>query len=217
MFDVFIFDLDGTLTDSKDGIINCVKYALEFYGIEEHDEEVLLRFIGPPLYDSFTGVYGFSHERALEAVNKYRERFSTVGLFENALISGAEEVLSYLKKSGKTVVLATSKPIVYAKRIIEEFGISEFFDFALGAELNGDMSRKEDLIGEALKRAEVGDLSKAVMIGDRSYDIAGAKKCKIASVGLRSGYAESGELEKAGADFIFENLHEMRKFFENNA
>lgn len=217
MFDVILFDLDGTLTDSKEGIINCVKYALKPYGIEENDMSVLLRFIGPPLYDMFAETYGFSHERANEAVAKYRERFSDVGLFENALIDGAAELLEYLRKKGKTLVLATSKPIVFAERIIENFGIAKYFDYAVGAELDGTLGHKEDVIREALKRAGATDLSRAVIIGDRNYDILGAKKCGISSIGVRCGYAENGELEDAGADYIFDNLAEVKDFFEKYA
>lgn len=117
MFDVILFDLDGTLTDSKEGIINCVKYALKSYGIEENDMSVLLRFIGPPLYDMFAETYGFSHERANEAVAKYRERFSDVGLFENALIDGAAELLEYLRKKAKPSCLQPQSPLFLRKEL----------------------------------------------------------------------------------------------------
>lgn len=212
MFDFILFDLDGTLTDSKEGIINCVRYALESFGIHEEDMAVLLRFIGPPLADMFKETYGFTDEQTLAVVAKYRERYSTVGLFENSLIDGAEELLSALHKSGKRLVLATSKPFVFAERIIKEFGIDKYFDYAVGAELDGTLGRKDEVIQEVLRRAEIADLSKAVMVGDRKHDILGAKKCKIASVGVRCGYAEENELEQAGADYICENLAELKDF-----
>ena len=216
MFELILFDLDGTLTDPKDGITNCVKYALEYFGIYEQDMETLLRFIGPPLYDSFRGIYGFSHNDAKLAVEKYRERFSTVGLFENSVLPGAIEMLKKLKDSGKTLALATSKPYVYAKRIIEKFQMAEYFDYAVGAELDGTRNYKDEVIREVLNQAKPSDLSRVVMIGDRLHDIEGAKKCNIASIGVRCGYAKENELEDAGADFIFENLYDTMDFLLNN-
>lgn len=217
MFDLILFDLDGTLTEPKQGITNCVKYALAHFGIEEEDEKKLLSFIGPPLVDSFKELYGFSEEDALLAVEKYRERFSTIGLFENDVIDGAKELLAYLKKSGKIIALATSKPQVFAMQITEHFGLSEYFDIQVGAELDGTRNYKHEVISEVLKQAGCKDLSKVVIVGDRKHDIQGAKKCNISSIGVKCGYAEENELEEAGADFIFENLYETLNFFENNA
>ncbi len=212
MFDLILFDLDGTLTDPKEGITNCVRYALESFGIHEEDMSVLLRFIGPPLADMFMEAYGFSKEKALTAVEKYRERFRDVGLFENSLLDGAEELLSALCSDGKKLALATSKPFVFAKRIIEKYGIDKYFDYAVGAELDGTRGYKDEVIREVLHVSGVEDLSKVVMVGDRKQDIHGAKKCGIASIGVRCGYAEENELEQAGADYIFENLAELQKF-----
>lgn len=217
MFDFILFDLDGTLTDPKDGITNCVKYALESFGIHENDMKKLLTFIGPPLYDSFRELYGFSHDDANRAVEKYRERFSTIGLFENDILDGATEMLNSLKTNGKTLALATSKPYIFAKRIIEKFGMAEYFDYVVGAELDGSRNYKDEVIREVLSQADYGDLSKIVMVGDRKQDIIGAKKCGIASIGVRCGYAEDNELEDAGADFICENLYQLTDFLLNNS
>ena len=161
-------------------------------------------------------LYGFSRDDANLAVEKYRERFSTIGLFENSVIEGTQELLSYLKNSGKRIALATSKPEVFAKRITEKYNLSEYFDFQVGAELDGTRNYKDEVICEVLKKASQEDLSKVVMIGDRKQDIFGAKKCDIASIGVKCGYAEENELEDAGADFIFENLDEILDFFKNN-
>lgn len=217
MFELILFDLDGTLTDPKEGITNCVKYALEHFGIEENDEAVLLKFIGPPLYDSFRGIYGLSHDDANLAVAKYRERFSTIGLFENSILDGAINILKVIKANGKKLALATSKPFVYAERIIKKFEMWEYFDYIVGAELDGTRNYKDEVILEVLKQANVSDLSTVVMIGDREHDIIGAKKCNIASIGVKCGYAEDNELENAGADFIFENLHELADFLTKTA
>ncbi|MBR5809238.1 MAG: HAD hydrolase-like protein [Clostridia bacterium] len=215
MFDLILFDLDGTLTDPKEGITNCVKYALEHFGIEENDEATLLSFIGPPLYDSFRGLYGFSHEDANLAVEKYRERFSVTGLFENRVLDGAEEILKALKEAGKTLALATSKPLVFAERIVDHYGLSKYLDFIVGADLKGGINYKDEVINEVLRIAKPDDLSKVVIIGDRKHDVLGAKKCNISSIGVKCGYAEENELEDAGADFIFKNLAEVQDFLLN--
>lgn len=212
MYKLIIFDLDGTLTDSKEGIINCVKYALESFGITENDEKKLYKFIGPPLYDSFMGIYGFSHIDAVTAVEKYRERYTDIGILENSIYPDAVKSLELLKRHNKTLALATSKPLVFAKRIIAHFGISDFLNYVVGAELDGSFGYKDEVIQAVLRLAKGINLSETVMIGDRENDITGAKKCGISSIGLRSGYAAKNELENAGADFIFENLSEAAKF-----
>ena len=214
MFELILFDLDGTLTDPKEGITNCVKYALLDAGIEENDMSVLLKFIGPPLYDSFRALYGMNDREANAAVAKYRERFSDVGLFENSVLDGAPELLAQLKNSGKKLALATSKPYVFAKRILERYDLIKYFDYVVGAELDGTRNYKDEVIAEVLKQSGNPDLSKVVMIGDRKHDILGAKKCSIASIGVKCGYAEENELENAGADYIFENLYDLARFFE---
>ncbi len=216
MFDLCLFDLDGTLTDPKEGITNCVKYALEYFGIDEKDEATLLRFIGPPLYDSFRGIYGFSDAAAKKAVEKYRERFSPIGIYENTVLDGACTMLKELKEKGKTLALATSKPYVFAEKILEKYDMSKYFDYAVGSELDGTRNYKDEVITEVFRMAKPSDLSRVVMIGDRKQDIIGAKKCGIASIGVRCGYAEEDELEDAGADFIFANLYELTDFLLNN-
>lgn len=217
MFELILFDLDGTLTDSGEGITNCVSYALESFGITENDEKKLKKFIGPPLYDSFRALYGFSHSDALSAVEKYRERFSVKGIYENRLYDGTEAALSELKSAGKRLALATSKPYAYAERILKHFNIYDYFDYAVGAELDGRRGYKDEVIREVLGAADAKDLSLVIMVGDRDSDIIGAKKCGISSAGLRCGFAEPGELEKAGADYIFDDLTGFKDFLlENN-
>ena len=217
MFELILFDLDGTLTDSKEGITNCVRYALESFGITETDEQKLIKFIGPPLYDSFRALYGFSHNDAVFAVEKYRERFSVKGIYENRVYDGTENALSELKGVGKRLALATSKPYAYAERILKHFNIFDYFDYAVGAELDGKRGYKDEVISEVLSIAGAKDLSRIIMVGDRENDILGAKKCGIASAGLRCGFAEPGELEKAGADFVFDDIIGFKDFIlENN-
>ncbi len=215
MFELILFDLDGTLTDPKDGITNCVKYALKSFGITEKDENKLLKFIGPPLYDSFRNLYGFSEKDANFAVEKYRERFSDIGIFENRIFPDTKNTLKRLKNAGKKIALATSKPYVFAERILKHFEIFNLFDYRVGAELDGRRGYKDEVIREVLRLAAPCVLSEVIMVGDRKNDILGAKKCGIKSIGLRCGYAEPDELENAGADYIFDNLKDIADFILN--
>ncbi len=221
-----LFDLDGTLTDPKEGITKCVQYALADFGIIEPDLDNLTCFIGPPLLQSFMGYYGFSEEEAERAVAKYRERFSTIGLFENSVFDGVHEMLEKLKASGKVICLATSKPEVYAKRIIEKYGVYKYFDIIVGSELDGRRTNKAEVIEEVLRQITVkaendaatvkakpiGNIrEKAIMVGDRHHDIDGAKACSMESIGVRFGYAGPGELEEAGATYIVDTVKDLEE------
>ncbi len=209
-----LFDLDGTLTDSGEGIKNCVKYALEKIVEPIPDKSVLLRFIGPPLIDSFREFCHLSQERASLAVEKYRERYKDTGIFENCVYDGVTKMLSGLKSSGKTLLLATAKPIVFAERIMVHFDLAKYFDGLYGAELEPPYNNKIAVMRLALEKGGVDDLSTAVMVGDRSQDILGAKVVGIDSIGVRYGYAEKGELETAGADFICATPDEVLKLLK---
>ena len=211
MYRILMFDLDGTLTDPKEGITKSFQYALECCGIKE-DLENLNRVIGPPLIDSFMEFYSFDREKGMYAVEKYRERFSKTGIHENALYPGIKELLRDLKKIGKTVALATSKPIIFAEQILEEFKIGEYFDVKVGSELDGRLSYKNEVIGEVLRRLGNPPKDSALMIGDRKQDIEGAKALGVHSLGVRFGYAEKGELERAGADYILDSVEDVRSF-----
>ena len=211
MYDILLFDLDGTLTDPKEGITKSFQYALRCCGIEEELDN-LNRVVGPPLIDSFQEFYGFDRERGLFAVEKYRERFASVGIHENALYPGTADMLRALKAAGRTVALATSKPIVFASQILDEFGIAEYFDVAVGSELDGTRNYKIEVIREVFRLLHFPDKARCLMIGDRKQDILGAKEFGIASVGVRFGYAEPGELEEAGAGFLVDSMEELREF-----
>ena len=212
-FQYILFDLDGTLTDPKEGITKSVQYALEHFGIREPDLDRLTCFIGPPLVDSFMEFYGFSREQAREAQAWYRKRFEAQGLFENRLLPGVPELLSHLKEAGKVVALATSKPEVFAVRILERYGIRPYFDVAAGCGLDGSLGTKAQVIEEVFRRLALPReaRSQAIMVGDRKHDIAGAKACGIASVGVGLGYAAEGELEAAGADYLAGTVEELER------
>ncbi len=197
-----LFDLDGTLTDPKEGITKSVQYALKKFGIEA-DCDDLLCFIGPPLEDSFVEYYGFEREKAKLAVDYYRERFGTIGLFENSVIDGIPEVLKQLKDRNMVLAVATSKPTVFATQICDKYDLSKYFDVILGSELDGTRVKKHEVIEDVLQMLHC-PLEEAIMVGDRKHDIIGAKAVGIKSIGVEFGYAEEGELKEVGADFIID-------------
>lgn len=205
---VILFDLDGTLTDSGPGIMNSARYALEKLGVRPTEEE-LHSFIGPPLHLSFQNTYGFSEEKSFEGVRLYREYYAEKGIFENELYPGVDRLLQKLKDSGKSLILATSKAEFYAKKVMDHFRLTGYFDFMAGSEMDGSRSDKAEVIAYALEGAGVADKASALMIGDRSHDIIGAKKNGLDSVGVLYGYGDRPELEEAGADAIAATVEEL--------
>lgn len=206
-----MFDLDGTLTEPYEGITKSFQYALKAYGIDVKQSD-LLPVIGPPLIDSFCSMFGFDEKTGWEAVRKYRERFEDVGWRENSLIDGVPDMLDALKRQGKKIALATSKPFVFADKIIKEYKIDKYFDVAVGAELNGEKGTKKEIITKTLKKLNCSRPGLAVMVGDRRYDIEGARQCGTAAIGVRVGYAEKDELEKAGAEYIADTIADLKNF-----
>lgn len=204
------FDLDGTLTESGEGITNCVKYALEKFGIKENNIENLKKFIGPPLVDSFMNFYGFSETKAREAMKIYRERFGTIGLFENAVYKGIPEVLQKLKDSGKKLYVATSKPEIYVPRILEHFDLAKYFEFAGGSDIEETRSNKALVIDFVIKQNHLeNEKSNIVMIGDRKHDLIGAKQNGLDSIGVLWGYGNREELTEYGATQIIESVEDL--------
>ena len=209
MYDIVLFDLDGTLIDSEVGITNCATYALGKFGIRIEDPLTLRPFIGPPLFDSFSKLYGFSDEDALKAVDYYRERFGEKGVYEFNLYTGVEELLAKLKSAGKTLILATSKYEFYAKKIIEHLGFTKYFTFAVGSCKDGSRAAKAEVIAYALREQGITELSRVVMVGDRKHDIEGARAVGIDSIGVLYGFGDREELEKHGATHIAENTDQI--------
>lgn len=212
----FLFDLDGTLTNSKEGITKSVQYALEAFGISEPNQDKLECYIGPALDESFQVYHGMTQDQANAAVVKYRERYTDTGLFENEVYEGIEECLKVVKEHGGILAVATCKPEVMAVRILEYFNLSQYFDVICGCELDGGRKHKNEVIEEVFRRLAqkakdenadsqedlISMKADAIMIGDRRQDIIGAKQTNIESVGVRYGFAEDGELEEACADYI---------------
>lgn len=211
MSDVILFDLDGTLTDSAEGITKSVQYALNHFGIKETDLKKLECFIGPPLKGQFMEYAGLSEAQAEVAIALYRERFSKIGIFENRLYEGVPELLGYLKDNGKTLAVASSKPEIYVNQILEHFEIKSFFDAVAGSELDGTRSEKWEVIEEVLELLGVSDRRSGVlMVGDRRHDVEGAHKCGLQCIGVSYGFGGRTELERAGAVYIAESVEELK-------
>ncbi len=210
-----LFDLDGTLTDPKVGITTCVQYALKEFGIDEPDLDKLEPFIGPPLKESFREFYQMSEEQAEAAVEKYRERFREVGLFENEVYAGIPKMLHTLQAKGMVLAVASSKPTVFVERILEHFRLDKYFKVVVGSELDGSRVNKDEVVQEALKRLSQDQplqLEQVYMIGDRKFDVEGARAFGIESVGVAYGYGSIEELKAAKADYIVRSVEELQSF-----
>ena len=212
MYQYILFDLDGTLTNSELGITKSVQHALKKLGIEVEDRTVLRPFIGPPLLESFQVYYGLSKEESEQAIVYYRERFSVKGLYENEVYPGVEKMLQSLKNSGKQLIIATSKPEKFTMLILEHFDLLKYFDFVAGATMDGSRGEKADVIRYALEKTGIEDKSQVVMIGDRKYDILGAKENGLDSIGVLYGFGDYEELSVAGADYIVESAEDILKY-----
>ena len=213
MYQYLLFDLDGTLTNPKEGITKSVQYALHHFGIDVDDPDTLTSYIGPPLIPSFVEFHGLTQEQALEALQVYRQRFASVGLFENEVLEGVPEMLCALKQKGRFLAVASSKPEAYVIRILEHFDLLQYFDEVVGASMDEKRSAKKDVIEEALHRMgkTPGDRN-VLMVGDRMHDIEGARLCGLDSLGVYTGFAADGELEAAGATYVFHSIRSMADF-----
>lgn len=208
MYENLLFDLDGTLTNSSSGIIASIAYALNKMNVKVPGADILNSFLGPPLLDSFIKYCGMQNADAARAVDYYRDRYSKKGLYENTVYPGIHRLLEMLSARGTKLYLATSKPKVYADKILEYFGLSGFFIETFGCGLDGALHEKSEVIAYAMKKQSIAAES-AVMIGDRKYDILGAKVNNIKSIGVLYGYGSPAELIEAGADIIAESVEEL--------
>ena len=204
-----LFDLDGTLTDSGEGVMKSVRFALDRMGFPNEPYSALRRFIGPPLHKSFMDFYGFPEEKAFEAVETMRVRYREKGVYENSLYPGMKEMLFHLKDAGAKLCVATSKPAYFTEIILKQHGIFDLFTHVVGANLDGTLTDKTEVIREVLRR--IGDTSgeRIFMIGDRKFDMIGAKNCGIPGVGVYFGYAEPGEHEQADAAYVVQTVAEL--------
>lgn len=209
MYNTIMFDLDGTLTDTGEGITNAVTYALGKFGIKVNDKTELYKFIGPPLKDSYKNFYGFNDEQVKLGIKYYREYYSEKGLYQNRIYDGIENLLKKLYDDGRTIVTATSKPEEYAVKIIEKLGIAKYFKYIAGADMQGTRISKSDVIKYALEHCKVSDFSEVLMIGDREFDVKGSAKFGIDCVGVLFGYGNFDELKNAGAKYIVNTADEI--------
>ncbi len=217
MFKFILFDLDGTLTDPKEGITKCVQYALLKLNVANPDPDTLTPFIGPPLNESFMKFYNMTAQEAEEAIAVYRERFSTIGKYENVVYDGIPAMLRRLKQKGIRLAVASSKPTVFVEDILKHFKLRKYFDVVVGSELDGRRVQKEEVVAEALKQLHGGtELTEenrklTAMVGDRKFDIQGAHAFGLTGVLVTYGYLSPGELEEAHPDITADTVSELEK------
>ena len=209
MWDVIIFDLDGTITDPKEGITKSVAYALSHFSIHVEDTDTLTYFIGPPLRESFLSC-GLSEAQSQEAITVYRKRYATVGWAENIPYPDIAACLHQLKASGKILMVATSKAEPFALRILEHFDLLQYFDVICGTPMDDPNQTKADVIRAALERKGITDISRSVMVGDRKHDIEGGHEVGLVTVGVLYGYGSREEHEQYNADYIVENISDLK-------
>lgn len=210
-----LWDLDGTLTDPKIGIITCIQYALEKFGATPPPMDDLLWCIGPPLYESFPKLLpGITSAEVHQLVAYYRERFAEVGMFENFIYPDIANMLEIISQKHSNF-LTTSKPHLFANKILSHFNLSKYFHRIYGSELSGERSKKGDLIRYIIEMEKL-DLENTVMIGDRKHDVVGAKEAGISSVGITWGYGSHEELSESKADYIFTKPSQVIHFFKNS-
>lgn len=214
-FKAVIFDFDGTFIDSGKGIRNCVQYALEKHDIPVGDKEKLDYFIGPPLNVGFSDMYGASQEQCVTLIADYRDRYERIGVYEAQLYDGMVELVKMLKESGVKVGVASSKPTYFINKILEHINLTDLFDTVVGTQLDNHNADKTVLINTALENLQITDKSSAIMVGDRKYDVGGAKGAGVLSVGVLYGYGSKAELEEAGADFLAQNVTQLGKILLN--
>jgi len=206
-----LFDLDGTLTDSGEGIINCAILALEYFGLPVPDRETMRVFVGPPLHETFVK-FGVPEDRADKAVEVYRSRYTTVGKFENTPSPGIHDLLKTLKSHGHRLLVATSKPEALSVEIMEKFELAQYFDRICGASLDRSRSSKEDVIAYLLEQN--GTAENMLMVGDTKFDVLGAKYHGIPAIGVSWGYGSIEEMQQAGAKAIAYTMDELLNLLE---
>lgn len=216
MYTTFLFELDGTVTDPKKGIVNSVLYALEKVGIEELHVSELDSFIGPPIQQSFVERYNMNEGEVERAVFYFREYLKQRGLLENSVYEGIPNLLKQLKDTGNRLFIATSKPTIFARQVIEHFQLTNYFEDIIGSNLNGTRIKKEEIIAHILQQNEGLNKEEVVMIGDRKHDIIGANHNGIASIGVLYGYGSENELIEVSATHIAKDIEELHHFCIEN-
>lgn len=217
-----LFDMDGTIINSEEGITKCVQYALQAFGIEETDLSKLRCFIGPPLDPVFREKYGMTWERSWEVVEKYRERYDVKGIYECRIYDGVRETLELLKEKGYILAVASSKPESACKRIVEHFGLEKYFDYVAGSTLDGSVSTKQEVLELLMERMQGDDSGEVILkedmclIGDTKYDALGAAAVHIPCIGVSYGFGTREELLEAKAAAVYDDIREVVNYIESN-
>ena len=209
MYKYILFDFDGTIFDTVEGISKSARYAINKFGLDD-SLEFLRCFAGPPLVDKFMEVYGFDKAQAEQATAYFKERYQPIGLYECRIFPGIKEMLQSLKTKGFKLGVATSKPQHLAEKLLQGEDMIEIFDVICGSGLTGNNDSKESVLRRAMEALGAG-LDNTVLVGDTKYDVLGAKACGVDCIGVRFGYAAPGELEEAGATYIVEDVEELEK------
>ena len=203
-----LFDLDGTITESKEGITKSVQYALKKFDIIVESLDLLEKFIGPPLKYSFSEYYGFDENKSLEAVQYYREYFEKKGIMENKVYDHIEDLLKQLKELKLKLIIATSKPTKFSNIILNNFNLTPYFDVIVGSNMNGTRCTKGEVIKHVVEKYKI-DPNEAVMIGDRKYDMIGARQNNMDSIGVTYGYGSREELKEEEPTYIVDNVMDI--------
>ncbi|MDP1392903.1 HAD family hydrolase [Lysinibacillus capsici] len=211
-YSVVLFDLDGTLSDPKIGITKSVQHALQKAGVMVNDLDELEPFIGPPLQVSFQEIYGFNDTQITRAIRDYRERFTERGMFENKLYEDIPALLAQLKQQGYILTIATSKPTVFAEQIIKYFQLESYFDLVVGSHLDGSRSAKGEIIAEVLQQLDSYPKDQFIMIGDRKYDLIGARENQIDAIGVTYGFGSLEELKNEEPTYIVDHVNDLLKY-----
>ncbi|MGK4116050.1 HAD family hydrolase [Lysinibacillus capsici] len=211
-YKVVLFDLDGTLSDPKIGITKSVQHALQKAGVMVNDLDELEPFIGPPLQVSFQEIYGFNDTQITQAIRDYRERFTERGMFENKLYEDIPVLLAHLKQQGYILTIATSKPTVFAEQIIKYFQLESYFDLVVGSHLDGSRSAKGEIIAEVLQQLDSYPKEQFIMIGDRKYDLIGARENQIDAIGVTYGFGSLEELKNEEPKYIVDHVNDLLKY-----
>ncbi len=210
-FEFILFDLDGTLTDSGPGILNCLEYALEDQGIPIPERDQMRTYLGPPLAVTFGEVFGMNDQQISQAIDKYRERYHDIGLFENSVYEGVPELLAELQAAGIRMATATSKPEYSATRILQHFELDQYFEFIGAAALDGTRDSKSLVIKHTLDNTNTNPTShNMIMIGDRRHDVHGAREHGIETIGVLWGYGDADELTSAGVTDLATNTENLK-------
>lgn len=210
-----LFDLDGTIIDSYEGISKCIKYALSHFGILENNQDKLKQAVGPSLYSSFTTIWNFNDNDAVEAIKKYRQRYASAGIYESKLYSNILKMLEVLRENNAVICIASSKPQNSVEKILEHFNIDQYFTHITGSDPANPHDTKQDVLNRALQKLGTIEIGKTVMIGDRHFDLNAAEQCGIDGIGVLYGFGDFKELSSCQHIFLANTVTDLTDYILN--